>query len=71
MIENDEQLKAAQKAVHNLQQVLLAARKLHSAAEYRAMSAPILLEIQQREHEILDYLSRTEAEASRAELHGD
>jgi hypothetical protein len=38
MIENEEQLKAAQAAVHNLQQVLLAARKVHSAAEYRAMS---------------------------------
>lgn len=57
MIENDEQLKAAQEAVRNLQQVLLAARKVHSAAEYRSMSEPILLEIQQREHEILEYLS--------------
>jgi len=35
------------------------------------MSEPILLEIQQREHEILEYLSRTEAEASRARLHAD
>ena len=59
MIENDEHLKAAQEAVRNLQQVLLAARKVHSAAEYRARSEPILLEIQQREQEILVYLSRT------------
>jgi hypothetical protein len=28
------------------------------------MSEPILLEIQQREQEILEYLSRTEAETS-------
>ncbi len=66
MIENDEQLKAAQEAVRNLQQVLLAARKVHTAAEYRAMSEPILLELQQREQEILTYLSRVEAEAVRA-----
>ena len=63
MIENDEQLKIAQAAVRNLQQILLAARKAHSAAEYRAMSEPILLELQQREQEILTYLSRAEAEA--------
>ncbi len=66
MIENDEQLMAAQEAVRNLQQVLLAARKVHTAAEYRAMSEPILLELQQREQEILTYLSRVEVEAVRA-----
>jgi hypothetical protein len=66
MIENDEQLKAAQEAVRNLQQILLAARKVHTAAEYHAMSEPILLELQQREQEILTYLSRAEAEVVRA-----
>lgn len=66
MIENDEQLKAAQEAVRNLQQILLAARKAHNTTEYRAMSEPILLELQQREQEILTYLSRAEAEAVRA-----
>jgi hypothetical protein len=66
MIKNDEQLTAAQEAVRNLQQVLLAARKVHTAAEYRAMSEPILLELQQREQEILTYLSRVEGEAARA-----
>ena len=30
MIDNDHQLKIAQKAVENLQQVLLATRKVHS-----------------------------------------
>jgi hypothetical protein len=66
VIKNDEQLKVAQESVQNLQQVLLAARRVHSEAEYRAMSEPILLEIQQREQEILDYLSRAAAGASRA-----
>ena len=66
MIENDDQLKVAQKAVENLQHVLLAARKVHSQQEYRLMSAPILLELQQREQEIIAYLSRTELEALRS-----
>jgi hypothetical protein len=44
---------------------LLAARKVHSPHEYRLMSAPILLELQQREQDILAYLSRTEPEAVR------
>jgi hypothetical protein len=65
MIENDAQLQSAQKAVENLQHVLLAARKVHSQQEYRLMSAPILLELQQREQEILTYLSHTEVEAVR------
>jgi hypothetical protein len=57
MITNDNHLKMAQEAVSNLQQILVAARKAHLPAEYRAMSAPILLELQQRAHEILEYLS--------------
>ncbi len=64
MIQNDEQLQLAQEAVRSLQQILVAARKVHTSTEYRAMSEPILLELQEREHEILTYLSRTEAELS-------
>jgi hypothetical protein len=66
MIRNDEQLMTAQKAVENLQKVLLEARKVHSNAEYRALSEPVLLEIQQREQDILDYLSKTPKELSLA-----
>ena len=65
MIENDHKLQLAQEAVENLQRILLAARKVHSAHDYRLMSALILLELQQREQEILAYLSRTETEAVR------
>jgi hypothetical protein len=61
VIKSDDQLKIAQEAVRNLQQVLLAARRVHTEAEYRAMSEPILLEIQQREQAILDYLSRADS----------
>ena len=42
----------------------LAARKVHTPAEYQAMAEPILLELQQREQEILTYLSRTDTELS-------
>jgi hypothetical protein len=65
MITNDQQLQVAQAAAENLQRILLAARKVHSPHEYRLMSAPILLELQQREQDILAYLSRTETEAVR------
>jgi hypothetical protein len=65
MIENDHQLQLAQEAIENLQRILLSARKVHSVHDYRLMSAPILLELQQREQEILLYLSRTETEAVR------
>jgi hypothetical protein len=65
MIANDQQLQVAQAAVENLQRVLLAARKVHSSDEYRLMSAPILLELQQREQDILVYLSRAEPEVVR------
>ena len=34
------------------------ARKVHSRQDYSRMAEPILLEIQQREQEILEYLSR-------------
>ena len=64
MIQNDEQLLKAQQSIINLQKVLLELRKVHSKQEYRAMSEPILLEIQQREQEILEYLSKTKAEVS-------
>jgi hypothetical protein len=64
MIQNDEQLRAAQQAIFNLEKVLLEARNVHSATEYRAMSEPILLEIQQREQEVLSYLATTRAETS-------
>jgi hypothetical protein len=65
MIENDHQLKVAQKAVENLQYVLLAARKAQSPQEYQLMSSPILLELQRREQEILEYLTYTEMEAKK------
>ena len=64
MIENDQQLRMAQESIGNLQKVLLAARKVHSPDEYRSLAEPILLELQQREQDILEYLSRSDAVVS-------
>lgn len=48
----------AQQCVANLRKVLLDARKVHSRQDYARMAEPILLEVQQREQEILEYLTR-------------
>lgn len=61
MIKNDDELMKAKEAVRNLEQVLEKARKVHPPFEYKAMSEPILLELQQRESEIIQYLSFAES----------
>jgi len=64
MIENDQQLRMAQELIGNLQKVLLAARKVHNPDEYQSLAEPILLELQQREQDVLEYLSRSDAVVS-------
>lgn len=64
MIKNDEQLKKAKEAVGNLEVILEKARKVHSPSEYKAMSEPILMELQQRENEIIQYLSLAESQVA-------
>jgi hypothetical protein len=58
VIQTDYQMLLAQECVANLRRILLEARKVHSRQDYTRMAEPILLEIQQREQEILEYLSR-------------
>lgn len=58
MIETDDQMLLAQQCVGNFRRVLLEAGKVHSQQDYTRMAEPILLEIQQRDQEILEYLSR-------------
>ena len=58
MIQTDDQMLLAQQSIANLRRILLEARKVHSQRDYTRMAEPILLEIQQREQEILEYLSR-------------
>jgi hypothetical protein len=57
VIRTDEQMLTAEQGVANLRRVLLEARKSHSPNDYDHLSRPILLEIQQREQEILEYLA--------------
>ena len=58
VIQTDDQMFLAEQGVANLKRILLDARKAHSAQDYARLAKPILLEIQQREQEILEYLSR-------------
>jgi len=57
VIQTDEQMLLAQQCVANLRNILLEARKVHSPQDYLLLAEPILLEVQQREQEILEYLS--------------
>jgi hypothetical protein len=57
VIQTDDQMLLAEQCIGNLRRVLLNARKVHSRQDYARMSEPILLEVQQREQEILEYLS--------------
>lgn len=57
MIRDDGEMLVAQQCVANLRSVLLAARRVHTAADYSRMSQPVLLEIQSRQQEILQYLN--------------
>ena len=57
MIQADEQMLQAQQCVAYLRKVLLEARKVHSPQDYSRLAEPILLEMQQREQEIHEYLS--------------
>lgn len=57
MIQTDEQMLIAQQCVANLRRVLLEARKVHPPQDYLRLAEPILLEVQQREQEIFEYLS--------------
>ena len=57
MIQTDDQMLLAQQCIGNLRRILLEARKVHSPRDYARMAEPILLEVQQREQEIFEYLS--------------
>ena len=58
MIQTHDQMLVAQHCIANLRKILLEARKVHSRQDYARMAEPILREVQQREQEILEYLSR-------------
>jgi hypothetical protein len=57
MIRNRQQYELAEEAIRKLKRFLLAAKETHSPEVYAALSAPILQELQQREQDVLIYLS--------------
>ena len=58
MIETTEQFERAEEAITKMKRFLLAARRTHTAEAYEALAAPILRELQERERDILVYLSQ-------------
>jgi hypothetical protein len=63
MIQTDTELEMAQEAINKIQRMLVEARRTHSPEEYRLMSAPFLLELQDRHYEVIQYLARAGAPA--------
>lgn len=59
MIETPEQYERTEEVVAKLKGFLLAARRTHTPEAYTALSAPILRELQERERDILIYLSHS------------
>ncbi len=56
MIRTDEQLFEAQRSIENLERVLAEAKRIHTPMQYELLSKPILIELQQRQQEVLMYL---------------
>lgn len=57
MIIDEEQLHQAQSGVQKMWRFLEAARRTHLALDYERLAPPYLVQIQQRQQEILEYLS--------------
>ena len=67
MIETPEQFERAEEAMTQMKRFLLAARRTHTPAAYAALSAPILRELQERERDVLTYLSQLPEASTTAE----
>jgi hypothetical protein len=59
MIQNDNELQAAQERILLFERILAEARKTYSTSNYQAMSAGYLNEIDRLRGEIRGYLSQT------------
>lgn len=57
MIDNDAQLHQAQADIQKLWRFLERARQTHTSLDYERLAAPYLLQIQERQQEVLIYLS--------------
>jgi hypothetical protein len=57
VIQNDEQLHQAQADIQKLWSFLEHARQTHAPDDYERLARPYVLQIQDRQQEILEYLS--------------
>jgi hypothetical protein len=58
MIATPEQFERAEDAIAKMKRLLLVARRTHTAEAYGVLAAPILRELQERERDVLIYLSQ-------------
>jgi len=57
VIRNDDDLRTAQESLRKLELFLAAARQSHGPQDYPRMAEPFLLEVQERQREIVANLS--------------
>ncbi len=57
MIANDTQLHQAQENIQTIWRFLEAARETHSPLDYQRLATPYLLRLQERQQEVVEYLS--------------
>jgi hypothetical protein len=58
MITSDERLHQAQSDIQTLWRFLEAARETHPPIDYQRLAAPYLLQLQERQQEVVEYLAR-------------
>jgi hypothetical protein len=58
MITNDEQLHQVQTDIQTIWRFLETARQTHTSLDYQRLSIPYLLQLQERQQEVVEYLSQ-------------
>ena len=58
MITDDAQLHQAQADIQTIWHFLEAARETHAPLDYQRLAVPYLLQLQERQQEVVEYLSR-------------
>lgn len=61
MIASDARLHQAQADIQTIWRFLEAARETHAPVDYQRIAVPYLLQLQERQQEVLEYLSRQPA----------
>ena len=58
MITSDEQLRQAQADIQTIWRFLEAARATHAPLDYQRLAMPYLLQLQERQQEVVEYLAQ-------------